>query len=124
MDHQKDAKDNDGKAMDLHPQVSKDLPQDAPQEESPQEQGEDQAREPENRTPVVERLPLGTGYTAIKLPIAVQKPKVQLLEGNAHPGLEEVKFAEEPEQEPIPSPEDDFFDYDQDIFGDGTRFEP
>lgn len=76
------------------------------------------------KTSPVEKLPLGTGYRAEELPIDELEPEITLTEEKAIPDLvKEAKILAELD-EPVPAPEDEFYDFTKDIYGDETEYKP
>lgn len=85
---------------------------------------EDHTGQPRNdaRPPAVEKIPLGTGYTAVQLPTKVEKPQAELLGSKIPDRVRGEEFIVEPDHDPVPSPEDEFYDYTKDVYGDGTEY--
>lgn len=73
--------------------------------------------------PKAERLPLGTGYTVEHLPEEVIEPEPDLLDRSIPDKVRKDELEVAPE-DPVPSPEDDFYDFDKDVYGDGTEYKP
>lgn len=77
--------------------------------------------------PEIEHLPLGTDYEVEHLPTEVIKPEIQPVKEDIPDLVKEKKLEdfklEDPEpspDDPIPSIEDEFYDFDKDIYGDET----
>lgn len=66
-----------------------------------------------------ESLPLGTGYHAEDLPTQVKRPLPELLDRKIPDKVRQDELAIDP-KDPVPSPEDEFYDFDKDIYGDDT----
>ena len=76
-----------------------------------------------NKTYKAEHLPLGNGYQVKELPTEVIKVEITLTE-EIIPDLVKKGDLLKKFDEPIPAPEDEFYDFDKDIYGDGTEFQP
>lgn len=83
----------------------------------------DQTAPKKNQSFKAEHLPLGTGYQVKELPTEVLNLEITVTE-EIIPDL--VKHAQISEllDAPLPAPEDDFYDFDKDIYGDEADFQP
>lgn len=73
--------------------------------------------------PPAEPLPLGTGYNVMTLPTEVTETEATLIEETIPDLIKEAVIQEELD-EPIEAPEDEFYDFEKDIYGDETEFKP
>ncbi|MFZ2257319.1 MAG: hypothetical protein WAV55_04180 [Clostridiaceae bacterium] len=84
----------------------------------------DQSKDhPKKTSPEVEPLPMGTGYQVNDLPVEVAAPPIILTEAVIPDLVKEAQMIETLD-EPIPAPEDEFYDFEKDIYGDETEFKP
>lgn len=78
---------------------------------------------PEKKTdegrPRVEKLPLGTGYEVEHLPTEVIRPEIHPL-NDPIPDLVRAQEldGEDLTDETLPAPEDEYYDFDKDVYGD------
>lgn len=79
--------------------------------------------QPEQNSPIAEHLPLGTGYQVKKLPVEVVVPSVIFTDKIIPDLVKEAQISEKLD-EPIAAPEDDFYDFEKDIYGDEAEFRP
>ncbi|UUM12341.1 hypothetical protein [Proteiniclasticum sp. QWL-01] len=98
------------------------------EERKPVTEQPDQTPEPEMkeeiRKPKVEKLPLGTGYEVEHLPTEVIRPEIKPVK-QPLPDLVRSKELETClSEEPVPSPEDEFYDFEKDIYGDEVEIRP
>ncbi len=73
--------------------------------------------------PKADRLPLGTGYTVEHLPDEVIKAEPDLLDRSIPDKVRKDELDVAPD-DPVPALEDEFYDFDKDVYGDGTEFKP
>ncbi len=72
--------------------------------------------------PGVDHLPAGTGYTAEHLPTKVNRQEAELLDAQKIPDKVREEEMDTSPEDPVPSPEDEFYDFDKDVYGDGTEY--
>lgn len=70
-----------------------------------------------------EHLPVGTGYLAEELPVDVIIPEVIKTEPVLPDPVREAEIFEVT-NDPVPSPEDEYYDFEKDIYGDEPGFRP
>ena len=111
---------NDNNDMNLKDRLDKQALQNDPNETPDPDK-------PDSQTPGVEHLPPGNGYQVEHLPTEIIKPEIQPLKDSIPDLVKEKKLEdlkmEEPEpslEDPLPSPEDEFYDFNKDIYGDET----
>ena len=107
----------------------KDIPKDKAREDREPVRKTPQEPAPEKRKdggkPRVEKLPLGTGYEIEDLPTEVIKPEIHPL-NDPIPDLVRAQELEGEQllDEELPAPEDEFYDFDKDIYGDEAEIKP
>lgn len=109
-------------------QVRKDDPKPEP-EKYPEEKPVPDTGQKEPDRPEVENLPLGHGYEVEDLPTEVIVPEIRPITLGTDPEIEEEVPGEASEElndplwDPIPSPEDDYYDFDKGLYGDEAEIE-
>lgn len=78
----------------------------------------------QDRKPRAEHLPLGTGYEVEHLPTEVIKPEIHPLNDPIPDLVKARELEEKPLEDPVPSPEDEFYDFEKDIYGDEAEIKP